>query len=811
MHTRCFVKEGLYPSTPWRLLPRYFAFAVAMPPAALPAAALVVQCPARPVSASMPVSVPAGLPLVGATSFLRWAPAPAVRGGAPRASLATCVMLVAFARRCSISRALGDPARFANANLLRIGLSAAAWCRVLGELLVSGLLGCAFADLPQLRAAIDSLTIMTPANLVLHPPDLQLGEALTALPPGMNYLSLVSVVELEVDGVAPWSVIVDLAGALGHCLTRAARNAPGAHVRLAAAIISAGIRRSYSLDAGDDYALAGSLRDGVRCARLPILLLPAGADSEELFAALRDAFRYYRSDADRCAVEQSRVLFVGAERSRAPNVNAYLLSRTSDPIYAHRLLRRSAAALLESRVIDGPMEEWMSPLEERLVSQLPLLRRTANAPNATADNFVGELERDAAAIAARRSSAPPPSSLASGAASSSAPHGDAYEAALSTQPFREFAAAFAGYDISTVDGCLCGIAAGFSPKCILTVRVLCYGERTIARRHEQLGRLLEARPHLYSHFTLHLMADVETGEVPSYRREWSITGADGSDTLFLEQFLRQDIHLMAWAHMACKWQHALTGSANSSPLECPPDADHFCVPSFIRVIIDLGERLFGAMGLPALLPLPQGFTWRTWWVFYIDHVNFVSRLPSRERMLDWLDDAHLQALAALRLMSTTLKALLTCSAPGSRALGALLPTDCQPARILREKRKELSELFGSGLLDALLHDQSDGTVAVDDGRAYWPRRSERHGTTSRTAPVPHSSSAAADKPAVERRQHKRPRWPPADAHRRRVNHGFLKAIRKMHPPIKGRGPCYFHFQPGESCPDGTSCKYHHGN
>ena len=294
----------------------------------------------------MPVLLPAVDPLVVRTPFLSWAPA---LGG--RLRLTTSQALLAFARRCKVSRAPADMPRFAVVILLRLGLTTAAWRRVLGELVASGLLGCTFSDVPQMHAAIDSLSLRVPANMIIHPRDLQLGQASTAaqpLPTNLVFLSLVNVADLEVAGHAPWAIVTRLAGVLGPCLTRAACNALGSHVRLAAAIISAGVRRSYSLDAGDDYGLAASLRDGVACARLPELLLPAGDDCGELRDAMRDALRYHRSASDRQAVEQGRVLFLGADHERVPTLDTYVVSRESDPPRAYSLLRRAAAALSSS-------------------------------------------------------------------------------------------------------------------------------------------------------------------------------------------------------------------------------------------------------------------------------------------------------------------------------------------------------------------------------------------------------------------------------------------------------------------------------
>jgi hypothetical protein len=71
-------------------------------------------------------------------------------------------------------------------TLLRLGLTAAAWERILGELVASGLLLATFASLAELRDAIDALTISTPANLIISPGDLQLGEPFAAPAPAVG-------------------------------------------------------------------------------------------------------------------------------------------------------------------------------------------------------------------------------------------------------------------------------------------------------------------------------------------------------------------------------------------------------------------------------------------------------------------------------------------------------------------------------------------------------------------------------------------------------------------------------------------------
>ena len=165
--------------------------------------------------------MPAGHPLVAATLFLAWVAVPAGVGAAAgaRVALATCQMLAAFSRRCRCSRIPADQPRFMVVTLLRLGLTAAAWDRILSELVASGLLRATFASLQQLHAAIDTLTIATPANLVVGAGDLQLGEpvalpapaggrrrggapmAAPAPPPAvLSFLDLASILELELRG-----------------------------------------------------------------------------------------------------------------------------------------------------------------------------------------------------------------------------------------------------------------------------------------------------------------------------------------------------------------------------------------------------------------------------------------------------------------------------------------------------------------------------------------------------------------------------------------------------------------------------------
>ena len=161
-------------------------------------------------------------------------------------------------------------------------------------------------------------------------------------------------------------------------------------------------------------------------------------------------------------------------------------------------------------------------------------------------------------------------------------------------------------------------------------------------------------------------------------------------------------------------------------------ADYYCVPGLVRELADFGQRGFCVQGWPDV-PEPtamnQGFTWRTWWNFYAEHLDYATRLDTREAQLDWLDYAHDQGLNALRLMGETAKGILKSSVDiTSKELKYLLTWDCAPANALREQ-VALHKLTKTD--SAAYHRLQAGTsraVNVDAlKRQTLPLRSDRHG------------------------------------------------------------------------------------
>lgn len=311
----------------------------------------------------MPVAIPANHPLVLGTPFLGWAAATgAAAGGIALVTLSTGQMLAAFGARLSCAKSPADVPAADKVNPLTLGLTGAAWTRVLNEYLSSGLLNVGVASRSELTARLSLLTITVPQNLHISAVDWQLGEdtvgtpgvpgvaavpavlpapavgrrgrrgyrpaaagapavpAVPAVPgqppldPSLSFLTLTHIFELEIEGPTPWGALSYLAGALGPVLTQAERNRPGSQAQFVARALAAGAHRHFGTSADDDHSLANNLRDYllIIAHALPSEFLSAGVAPTALRAEFRDAIVYSRDADGRRSVEESRVFSFGA-------------------------------------------------------------------------------------------------------------------------------------------------------------------------------------------------------------------------------------------------------------------------------------------------------------------------------------------------------------------------------------------------------------------------------------------------------------------------------------------------------------------
>ena len=265
-------------------------------------APVVVHMPGGPVTPELPVFLDANEPLVLATVFLPWKSHAAVGSIPARASLPTWLMTRVWTKRCSLSTLPADLAILAGVDVFEFGLSAAAWGRILTELVDSELLDASFTDASTLDAALEALTVLNPGSLVILASDLLRGEtfdtpgtlavpgrpgrqagggraavrpvaAVPAVPPTdgpavLRFIHLCRLPRLEEPAdKSPLLALALAAGAFGVISTRASRDDEAATVTIAAAILRPNIER---------YAAGGGiLADAAVAVNLPKVLVAA--------------------------------------------------------------------------------------------------------------------------------------------------------------------------------------------------------------------------------------------------------------------------------------------------------------------------------------------------------------------------------------------------------------------------------------------------------------------------------------------------------------------------------------------------------
>ncbi|KAL3919017.1 MAG: hypothetical protein SGPRY_005786 [Prymnesium sp.] len=581
-------------------------------------------------------------PLVLATPFLGWAPATAGPGGVARASLCSYQLLTAFGERLSTSKAPADIPAARLVSPLTLGLTGPAWA----------------------RRAIAGLILTNPLNLQITALDWEPGEDTTFVAPVLavagapavpglparphgpcEFLTLVSVVDLEDRTNTPWSSLSYLAGLLGPCLTQAERNRRASQVQLSARALAAGCQQKYRTVAGDDYSLlAGNLYSYLRLISpaLPGSLRGAGVGGGELRLEGRDAMQYARDSEGRRMVEENRIhLFSrsespeGAVGAAGPQGAAW--SSTTPPLWVVYPLLSAKRLFGQTCDPDG-----YSMLD---ISAMAVLAASASEAGATQPYVVSELVRQTQAL--RSAGLPAGAVVAAGAGVAGAPAvagaGEALEAALSGAAFVRFRQVMLSTDLLTAAGRRKVFEAATEGDCILPIRLLLSGEAGLAKKDSALGALmLGLRPFLSEWFSRVAVLDV--------------IGACGRKTSFLDSFLKLDFHAMNWlgSHDLPGLYHFLSAK-NNSLLASPHPADHFCVPLTVRALAEFGQSLFSGLGYPAQ-PRPgpgasaAGYSWKTWWEFIATVLEHAAHLGSREAQLNWLDEVHEQAEAALLLL-----------------------------------------------------------------------------------------------------------------------------------------------------------------
>ena len=376
-----------------------------------------------------------------------------------------------------------------------------------------------------------------------------------------------------------------------------------------------------------------------------------------------------------------------------------MLSRTPRAGEAYALILMAVRALLPRLdAKETPLVEMAAELERVFYSKQASLAAAAGEPGATASSIMSALIREtgalrgAAAAAAAGTGAPSLGGSAIGAGG-----GDAIEEALSSAAYVNFKTTLAACDLQSATGRRAGFEAASTSDCVLTTRMLLFGEVALSKRHEALDTLLRLRVFLSEWFTYNVAAD-ENGETPLALARWSVTGRNGAQTAFIDGFMKMELSTMNWmgSHAEPGLLH-YRSALESRKIAAPHPADHLCDPALLILLADFGQSLFSGLGYPAAptppsAAEPAGYSWKTFWDFYNSVVKVARTLPHREAQLDWLDECHDLGVAALKLMQQlVLSELKATEGLRDRCLNALLPFDCQPAERLRVKFQHFGE------------------------------------------------------------------------------------------------------------------------
>ena len=278
---------------------------------------VVVDSPAGAPSSGSPIFLTANSEVVSSTPCLDWQPAPAGPGGAARVQLLTFQAVKAFLPRCKISRIAADLTAANAVNVLTVRLTDACWSRVLTELSAAQVFAETSNAIEELHSFLQDANIPTPANLDLVAGDWRHAEAF-ALPGGggaaaaaarallnpIRFLSLIAAPSVE-DPAAPLplGLLGAIIGALGPCLTQAARRVETSTVQLTASTL----RLHLAATAPTDGLLAVKVAPFFKAKLLPYQLRGAGVSEVELREELEDGIEYKRSDQGKLAIEEKRI------------------------------------------------------------------------------------------------------------------------------------------------------------------------------------------------------------------------------------------------------------------------------------------------------------------------------------------------------------------------------------------------------------------------------------------------------------------------------------------------------------------------
>ena len=356
-------------------------------------------------------------------------------------------------------------------------------------------------------------------------------------------------------------------------------------------------------------------------------------------------------------------------------------------------LMRVCAALLTSEQRTLLFPEQLAALEPLIEDRLALLGNTV------AESVENILSEDRSFGSGSGTTAGSHPAKDDSAVDLGAPQGlddDVVRRATLLAGFRACQQTVSGLDITTALGRRQAIEHAFGSGSTLLVRLLCYGERSLARRHPFLQTMLNCRGDMDmgGYFGYCLSVDPATGARPKRAENWSMVGSAGTEVKLLHAALRIDLLAHDFYHLpggVYPLKTVVTGTI-FSPVH---EADFWTRPECVIDYCVYMHTLVVSMGSSATVT--SGFTFKTWGgsddSFYIKHLRIATTLLNKTEQYRWLDFAHEQMQGFITYASRTMRATIQLARPGEGEFGALVPDDAPPPTLLREKQEKLSQFL----------------------------------------------------------------------------------------------------------------------
>ena len=610
----------------------------------------------------------------------------------------------AFLPRCRFSVDQQTGTLLDGNHVLNVLFNGAFWSRLLTALDAANLFATSMEKIGVLHQRLAGLAMANPGVWVVSHSDIFLGEdfdapavpapaagrgrgrgrggqaaAVVPVVPGpqdLLFLTQLPLRALEAGGELPLLLYSLLSFHLGPIATRAARLPLAAPARLTAGLLQGAIVQSVGAAAANPTMLALQIPRLLKGASLPVIFQSTSADPHTRLEDFTDLLRMQAGGVDeRRRIEERRIML-------ATSLGAlYQLVIQPSPSVstANTLVSRLAAKILTAPQLKLSLADQLAILATAVHDRQHLVQPGASAEDAVTALVAEDLLYDAGR---------PAPSVAGGPASSGdqPPPPKLLEKALMMPNFQALAASLEGADAQSDEGRRQILAAAFESGCDLVLRVLLGPGGHEASRNPVLAKIAHCKVELANYLTWCLVTD-SSGQPKEALDKYRFTGHDGQSDSLCKAFLAGKfvgVDYMNGANGVLDWMGAALHAQRLPRIHVK---DLYIIPSKMRRFGAFLNLLFVGIGYPEIVPDGAGFTIKTWFEFYIEHLELTSGYNTYERKCNHLYQCSRQFEAFLRIVETTLASRRSRPDPGEDGYGPVAFLDCQPAEELRMRAK----------------------------------------------------------------------------------------------------------------------------